>query len=70
MPTIFGCGDPLKGRTVLHGGNATILRAVAHADIYRAAAAHDAYLPVRRTFCFGFGRGIALLSPTAVSVNV
>ena len=60
MPTVFGSSDPLKDRTVLHGGNATILRIFTHTDIYRAAAAHDTYLPIRRTLrfgYFGFGRG-------------
>ena len=42
VPAVFSGGHPLKGRSVLYGGDAAILRVVAHTDVDRAAAAHNA----------------------------
>lgn len=63
MPAVFSGSDPFKGRTVLYGGNAPILRVVAHTNVDGAAAAHDADLLDGRRHLFGsFGvrRGISL----------
>ena len=44
MPAVSGGGDPFESRAVLHRGDAAILRVVAHTNVDRAAAAHDAHL--------------------------
>ena len=58
MPAVLSGGDPFKGRTILHGSNASVLGVVTHTDVDGAAAAHDADL------LDGYGQAIENLQAT------
>ena len=64
MPPVFSRCHPFKGRAVLRGGDAAVLRPVAGADVDGAAGAYDAHaLGCRGDFfgCLGLGLTLALV---------